>query len=151
MKFLKFLLGVGVIGAAGAAIATKKSRDKKRQAELDEFLMPEDDTVIIDVPKKEPESLTKLEADLYALENEKENILPLTFIFSFENFEEANKFKNELTLRTITSTINDQDCFVEVIYNDSITHDAFTVLLNDFKEAMEKSQVTYQGYRYFAK
>ncbi len=151
MKFLKFLLGVGVIGAAGAAIATKKARDKKRQAELDEFLMPEDDTVIIDVPKKEPESLTKLEADLYALENEKENILPLTFIFSFENFEEANKFKNELTLRTITSTINDQDLFVEVIYNDVITHDAFTVLLNDFKEAMEKSQVTYQGYRYFAK
>ena len=37
------------------------------------------------------------------------------------------------------------------IYNDVITHDAFTVLLNDFKEAMEKSQVTYQGYRYFAK
>ena len=70
---------------------------------------------------------------------------------SLENFEEANKFKNELTLRTITSTINDQDRFVEVIYNDVITHDAFTVLLNDFKEAMEKSQVTYQGYRYFAK
>ena len=45
----------------------------------------------------------------------------------------------------------DQDRFVEVIYNDVITHDAFTVLLNDFKEAMEKSQVTYQGYRYFAK
>ena len=31
MKFLKFLLGVGVIGAAGAAIATKKWCDKKRQ------------------------------------------------------------------------------------------------------------------------
>lgn len=151
MKFLKFLLGVGVIGAAGAAIATKKSRDKKRQAELDEFLMPEDDTVVIDVPKKEPESLTKLEADLYALENEKDNILPLKFIFSFDNFEEANNFKNELNLKTINSSIDDQDRVVEVIYNDVITHEAFTILLNDLKEAMEKSQVTYQGYRYFAK
>ena len=72
--------------------------------------------------------------------------------FNFaKDSEEVYKFKNELTLRTITSTINDQDRFVEVIYNDVITHDAFTVLLNDFKEAMEKSQVTYQGYRYFAK
>lgn len=151
MKFLKFLLGVGVIGAAGAAIATKKSRDKKRQVELDEFLMPEDDTVIIDVPKKESKALTKLEADLYALENEKEDFLSLVFVFDFDNFEEANNFKNELALRKIVSTIDDQDRVIEVVYNDTVTHEAFTVLLNNLKEAMEKSQVTYQGYRYFTK
>ena len=151
MKFLKVLLGIGVVGAAGAAVATKVARDKKRQAELDAFLMPEDDTVVIDVPKKNAESLTKLEADIYALENETNNILPVAFVFSFENFEEANQFKNNLALRKITSSIDDQDREVEVLYNEPITHENCTVLLNHLKEALDRYDLTYQGYRYFAK
>ena len=53
-KWIKFLLAAAAVAAAVTAVLAKLHLDRQRQKELDEFLLPEEeDTVVVDVPKKE--------------------------------------------------------------------------------------------------
>lgn len=50
-KWIKVLLTLAAIAAAVTAVLAKLHLDRKRNKELDDFLLPEDeDTVVVDVP-----------------------------------------------------------------------------------------------------
>ena len=51
-KWIKIVVALSAFAACLSAILIKLHLDKKKKEELDEFLLPEEDTVVMDVPLK---------------------------------------------------------------------------------------------------
>ena len=51
-KWIKIIVTLSAFAACLSAILIKLHLDKKKKEELDEFLLPEEDTVVMDVPLK---------------------------------------------------------------------------------------------------
>lgn len=51
-KWIKIIVALSAFAACLSAILIKLHLDKKKKEELDEFLLPEEDTVVMDVPLK---------------------------------------------------------------------------------------------------
>lgn len=152
MKFLKYLLGIAAIGTAGGLLAAKMVRDKKRQAELDDFLMPEEDeTVVIDVPRKNSESEFMMHQDIMSWLKENAEITPITLVFTFVDFKDAYKFQEDAAKFGLSSSVNDEEREVEVIYNGDISYETLKLLSDDLSKLLKDNKVFYQGCRYFAK
>lgn len=145
MKWFKFLAGVTVVSAAGAAIAAKTIRDKKRQAELDEFLMPEtDDMVVLDIPTKHQKAKDKMEDDILDLAN-RDVTVPVNLHFKFEHFKEAHEFAEELSETGLSSSLSDEDRTVTIQYRGEINSDSLLILTSNLNSAINTKDIYYQG------
>lgn len=51
-KWIKIIVALSAFAACLSAILIKLHLDKKKREELDEFLLPEEDTIVMDVPLK---------------------------------------------------------------------------------------------------
>lgn len=146
MKWFKFLAGITVVSAAGAAIAAKTIREKKRQAELDEFLMPEnDDMVVLDIPTKYQKAKDKMENDISALSNK--NVTgPVNLLFKFEHFKEAHEFQEAIAQTGIRCLITDEDRLITIQYNDNMESNSLSDFISNIDAAIGTKDIYYQGY-----
>lgn len=146
MKWFKFFAGVTVVSAATAAIAAKTIRDKKRQAELDEFLMPEkEDMVVVDIPTKNQDAQEKMQKDILSWE-ENGVQLPVTLKFKFEHFNEAHDFQELISKDGICSSLSDETRIISIQYNESLETDSLMNLITNINTAIKTKEIYYQGY-----
>ncbi|MCI7802558.1 MAG: hypothetical protein SO178_07540 [Floccifex porci] len=136
MKGLKRMGLAAIAGFAAASLFTKKLYDKKRQKELDEFFLPDqDEPVVIHIESKED-----LKEDIDSLTS------PVLFIFEMESKEKAILFQDLLSEKGLSSTIDASTFEVEVMYNDELTEENKTILYEDLSKLIQKTEAKYKGY-----
>ena len=129
MKLFKFLLGAATITVGACAVAGKMRRDKQRQEELDEFLCPDIDEPIEKEIKSNESPLKHMEADIMGFKEAQEDILPVTLTYSFDSKDSAKQFQTEIAEKGLTSSYDDEDKVVDVIYHDGVNESDF-ILIN---------------------
>ena len=138
MNKFKLFGFAAAIGFATASLITKQVEDKKRQKELDDFLLPdEDQPVVVDIPREE----CSLEEDVLAC-----NESPVIFKFKLDSKENAVSFQDALSEKGLSSTIDVDSLMVEVMYNGDLTEESLEELLSDLKTLSVTAQAIYKGY-----
>lgn len=147
MKWLKLIAGITALSAAGAAVAAKTAKDKKRQAELDEFLVPdEENPIVLDIPAKNAESIKKMKKDIASFEQTE--ILPVILTFEFEEFKEAQDLQDVLSENNISSTLHDENRKLEVSYHGNVSPSALESFANLLEENLKSTSIEYQGFSF---
>ena len=118
MKLFKFLLGAATITVGACAVAGKVRRDKQRQEELDEFLCPQED------------------------------ILPVTLTYSFDSKDSAKQFQTEIAKNGLTSSYDDEDKIVDVIYHDGVNESDLKILSDTLVNACTNASAEYKGFHF---
>ena len=131
-------IGVALIaGSAAALVILKDKEEKKKNAELDEFLLSDEtEAVVINIPKEDVDSLEK---DILSLKE-----TPVSFVFSLENKEKAMLFQDLLSEKGISSKLNSETT-VEAVYNDEINESNLSDLLEDMHSILENVDAKYDG------
>ncbi|MDO4467763.1 MAG: hypothetical protein Q4C49_12300 [Bacillota bacterium] len=88
-KLVKGIIGMTVVAAAGAAVAYvayKAMEEKKKQEDLDDFLMGDEETVYITVPRVDKDDIEELDEMEKNIEDEDD--IEVEFYTEEENKEE---------------------------------------------------------------
>lgn len=141
MGILKQIIGAATIVLAGAAVAGKVSRDKKKKAELEEFLVPEqDDSIEVDIPVTGDRELKKA---ISVLENQD----PKTEYFTFyvNDAESAHKFQSMAADLEMGSSYNSGANTVEVEYKGNFDRDDLDLLYIQLTELCRQCDATFKS------
>ncbi|MGM9947430.1 hypothetical protein [Floccifex sp.] len=135
MKGLKKMGLAAIVGFAAASIVTKKLYEKKKDKELDEFLLPEEDeTIVIHIE-------SSLEDDMKQIKSS-----PVLFLFTMDSKEQAMLFQDLLAQKGLSSTIDVNTNGIEVMFNDEINEVNKSDLLKSLLEISHKTNAKYEGY-----
>ena len=148
MKLFKFLLGAATITVGACAVAGKVRRDKQRQEELDEFLCPDIDEPIEKEIKSNESPLKHMEADIMGFKDAQEDILPVTLTYSFDSKDSAKQFQTEIAEKGLTSSYDDEDKVVDVIYHDGVNESDLKILSDTFVNACTNVSAEYKGFHF---
>ena len=148
MKLFKFLLGAATITVGACAVAGKMRRDKQRQEELDEFLCPDIDEPIEKEIKSNESPLKHMEADIMGFKEAQEDILPVTLTYSFDSKDSAKQFQTEIAEKGLTSSYDDEDKVVDVIYHDGVNESDLKILSDTLVNAYTNASAEYKGFHF---
>lgn len=148
MKLFKFLLGAATITVGACAVAGKVRRDKQRQEELDEFLCPDIDEPIEKEIKSNESPLKHMEADIMGFKDAQEDILPVTLTYSFDSKDSAKQFQTEIAEKGLTSSYDDEDKVVDVIYHDGVNESDLKILSDTLVNACTNSSAEYKEFHF---
>ena len=148
MKLFKFLLGAATITVGACAVAGKMRRDKQRQEELDEFLCPDIDEPIEKEIKSNESPLKHMEADIMGFKEAQEDILPVTLTYSFDSKDSAKQFQTEIAEKGLTSSYDDEDKVVDVIYHDGVNESDLKILSDTLVNACTNASAEYKGFHF---
>ena len=148
MKLFKFLLGAATITVGACAVAGKMRRDKQRQEELDEFLCPDIDEPIEKEIKSNESPLKHMEADIMGFKEAQEDILPVTLTYSFDSKDSAKQFQTEIAEKGLTSSYDDEDKVVDVIYHDGVNESDLKILSDTLVNACANASAEYKGFHF---
>lgn len=148
MKLFKFLLGAATITVGACAVAGKMRRDKQRQEELDEFLCPDIDEPIEKEIKSNESPLKHMEADIMGFKEAQEDILPVTLTYSFDSKDSAKQFQTEIAEKGLTSSYDDEDKVVDVIYHDGVNESDLKILSDTLVNAGTNASAEYKGFHF---
>lgn len=141
MKFIKGVIGLLAIGAAGAAVAGKVVKDKQMKDELDEFLIPsQEDPIVYNVPK---ESSASLKEAIYALANHEPKIE--YFDFYVADSESSKKFQEQVAELEMSSSYDAEKSQVEVEYRGNFDQDDLDLLLVQLSEICTQTSASFVG------
>ncbi|MBB5183938.1 hypothetical protein [Catenisphaera adipataccumulans] len=113
MGLLKNVISTAVVVAAGAAVIGKISQDKKKKAELDEFLVPDqEEPVVHDIPDSDDLS------DAIRIMKEKPG--KATFVFHVESTEAAHQLQEQAANHHMGSSYAEPDQLVEILYQSDV-------------------------------
>lgn len=148
MKLFKFLLGAATITVGACAVAGKMRRDKQRQEELDEFLCPDIDEPIEKEIKSNESPLKHMEADIMGFKEAQEDILPVTLTYSFDSKDSAKQFQTEIAEKGLTSSYDDEDKVVDVIYHDGVNESDLKILSDTLVNVCTNASAEYKGFHF---
>lgn len=148
MKLFKFLLGAATITVGACAVAGKVRRDKQRQEELDEFLCPDIDEPIEKEIESNESPLKHMEADIMGFKEAQEDILPVTLTYSFDSKDSAKQFQTEIAEKGLTSSYDDEDKVVDVIYHDGVNESDLKILSDTLVNACTYASAEYKGFHF---
>ena len=148
MKLFKFLLGAATITVGACAVAGKMRRDKQRQEELDEFLCPDIDEPIEKEIESNESPLKHMEADIMGFKEAQEDILPVTLTYSFDSKDSAKQFQTEIAKNGLTSSYDDEDKVVDVIYHDGVNESDLKILSDTLVNACTNASAEYKGFHF---
>lgn len=148
MKLFKFLLGAATITVGACAVAGKMRRDKQRQEELDEFLCPDIDEPIEKEIESNESPLKHMEADIMGFKEAQEDILPVTLTYSFDSKDCAKQFQTEIAKNGLTSSYDDEDKIVDVIYHDGVNESDLKILSDTLVNACTNASAEYKGFHF---
>lgn len=139
MSILRPLLGATTIVLAGAAVAGKIARDKQQKAELDEFLVPEqDDGADIEI-NEESNDLSKA---IFALENHEPRTI--FFVFDVENKDTAHQLQAMAAEYEMGSSYDSDDQTVEVEYKGNFDVDDLNTLNTQLAELCRQTGAVFK-------
>lgn len=145
MKKSTLFLSLACVTAAGAALFARSQKEKQKKEELDEFLMPDyDNPVVLDIP-------SKVHQDILSWADQEEKILPVTLYFNFVDFVEADKFQKGCASLNISSSLDEEDRIVEILYNGDLDIASLNEFAASLTNLMHECAVNYQGFKYFTK
>ena len=148
MKLIKFLLGAATITVGACAVAGKVRRDKQRQEELDEFLCPDIDEPIEKEIESNDSPLKQMESDIMGFKDAQEDILPVTLTYSFDSKDSAKQFQTEIAENGLTSSYDDEDKVVDVIYHDGVNESDLKILSDTLVNACTNASAEYKGFHF---
>lgn len=148
MKLFKFLLGAATITVGACAVAGKMRRDKQRQEELDEFLCPDIDEPIEKEIESNESPLKHMEADIMGFKEAQEDILPVTLTYSFDSKDSAKQFQTEIAEKGLTSSYDDEDKVVDVIYHDGVNESDLKILSDTLVNVCTNASAEYKGFHF---
>lgn len=136
MGLIKGIIGTAAVVLAGAAVVGKVSQEKKKQAELDEFLIPsEEEPVVHNI-------LLDTELTVAIQQVRDKGAEKAVFSFNVENAETAHTLQEQAALAHMGSSYNEEENIVDVIYQNDVADenlDSLNELANiegvSFKEA----------------
>lgn len=135
MKGLKKMGLAAIVGFAAVSVVTKKLYEKKREKELDDFLLPEEDeAVIIHIE-------SSLEDDIQQIKSS-----PVLFLFTLDSKEQAILCQDLLAEKGLSSTIDVNTNGIEVMFNDEVNEENKSNLTKDLLEISQKMNAKYEGY-----
>lgn len=147
MKWLKWIVGVSAIAAAGAAVGVKAYRDKQKQAELDAFLCPDvDDAMEVEVGVKS--DMKAMEFDILGFENANEEDLPVVLAYGFESEDLAKTFQTLMSDAGLSSTFDAENLAVDVVYRGDVTESELHILSDTLVKACDATHAVYQGFHF---
>ena len=148
MNLFKFLVGAATITVGACAVAGKVHRDKQRQEELDEFLCPDIDEPIEKEIQPSVSPLKNMESDIMGFKEAEEEILPVTLTYSFDSKEAAKQFQTEIAENGLTSSYDDEDKLVDVIYHEGVNESDLKILSNTLVNACTNTSAEYKGFHF---
>lgn len=143
MSLFRALLGMAAVAATGAAVAGKIVNDKKRQEELNEFLVPEvDEPVVMDIPENED----VLDMDIRSLKGQ--DISNVLFIFKVQDAQSAHELQRLAAEEHMGSTYDDEAGTVEIVYQESFGETELQNLYKILKDISKECGATYKKYHF---
>ena len=141
-KWLKWTIAIASVAAGTAAVIGKMASDKKKEEELDDFLLPEEteETEYISVP-----SLTK---DIQSWQDMDSEEFSVVLKFGFESDENAVDFQEQLAKEGLSSNYNADERIVRVEYNEDCSMEALNFLAATLEDACVECDAQYQGFRF---
>lgn len=122
MGLIKGILGTAAVVLAGAAVVGKVSQEKKKQAELDEFLIPsEEEPVVHTIPLD-----TELGAAIQQVQEK--NPEKAIFTFSVDSVETAHSLQEKAALNHMGSSYNEEENTVDIIYQNDVADENLSTL-----------------------
>lgn len=148
MNLFKFLVGAATITVGACAVAGKVRRDKQRQEELDEFLCPDIDEPIEKEIQPSVSPLKNMESDIMGFKEAEEKILPVTLTYRFDSKEAAKQFQTEIAENGLTSSYDDEDKLVDVIYHEGVNESDLKILSDTLVNACTNTSAEYKGFHF---
>lgn len=112
MGLIKGIIGTAAVVLAGAAVVGKVNQEKKKQAELDEFLIPsEEEPVVHNIP---------LDSELTVAIEQVKGAEKAVFTFDVENTEVAHTLQEQAALAHMGSSYNEEASTVDIIYQNDV-------------------------------
>ena len=130
-KWLKWTIAIASVAAGTAAIIGKVASDKKKEAELDDFLLPEEE-------ESEFESRPSLTKDIQSWQDMDAETFNVEIAFQFDNEDNAFDFQEWLA----------QEGIVQVVYSEDTTMEGLNFLAATLEDACVECQAKYQGFHF---
>lgn len=144
MNWLKIAVLAGSVIAAGAAVVAAVVDEVRRQKELDDFLLPEEDEpVVIEIPA-ETANQSSLEEDLKEFVNFDKSKFPVVLTFGFNEDSGIAEKSSSLSLE---NTVDDVSSSIDVTIA-SISEESLPDILASLEEWIGESEAIYQGYHF---
>lgn len=144
MRFIKAAIGLGLVAAAIAAAAVEIIDELRKQKELDDFLLPEEDEpVVVDIPADAPEQAT-LEEDLKEFVTFDADKFPVVLTFGFN---EADDVAEKSSTLAFENKVDDVSSSIDVTI-DSIDENTLPEIQASLEEWVKASDAIYQGYHF---
>ena len=148
MNLFKFLVGATTITVGACAVAGKVRRDRQRQEELDDFLCPDIDEPIEKEIQPNESPLKSMESDIMGFKDATEDVMPVTLTYGFDSKENAKTFQTEIAENGLTSSYDDEDKVVDVIYHDGVNESDLKILSNTLVNACTNTNAEYKGFHF---
>lgn len=138
MSLLKAIGGIVILGAAVGLVIKNDLDEKKKNKELDEFLLSDEtEPVVVDVPVQD--AFTN---DILSIKNS-----PATIVFSLKDKDKCLLLQDLLSEKGLSSESSLENLHVNVIFNDEINEDNLNDLLNDLNDVLKKVEAKYEACR----
>lgn len=148
MNIFKFLIGATAVAAGTCAVVGKVHREQQKQKELDDFLCPDIDEPIEKDIQADPSPLKVMESDIMGFEDANEDILPVTLTYAFDSKEDAKSFQKDVAENGLTSTYDDEEKIVDVIYHEDVKESDLKILSNVLVNACTNANGKYVGFHF---
>ncbi len=144
MRIIKTAIGLGLFAAVLAAAASQVIDELRKQKELDDFLLPEEDEpVVVDIPADAPEQAT-LEEDLKEFVTFDAAKFPVVLTFGFN---EADDLAEKSSALAFENKVDDVSSSVDVTI-ETIDQDSLPEIQASLEEWVKASDAIYQGYHF---
>lgn len=148
MNLFKFLVGATAITVGACAVAGKVRRDRERQEELDDFLCPDIDEPIEKEIQPSVSPLKAMESDIMGFKDAQEDILPVTLTYGFDSKDAAKQFQTEIAENGLTSSYDDEDKVVDVIYHEGVNESDIKIISDILVNACTNNSAEYKGFHF---
>ncbi|HBJ07010.1 MAG TPA: hypothetical protein DDY60_08565, partial [Erysipelotrichaceae bacterium] len=89
-----------------------------------------------------------MESDIMGFKEAEEEILPVTLTYSFDSKESAKQFQTEIAENGLTSSYDDEDKLVDVIYREGVNESDLKILSNTLVNACTNTSAEYKGFHF---
>lgn len=148
MNLFKFLVGAAAVTVGACAVAGKVKQEKEKQEELDDFLCPDVDEPIEKEIQPNESPLKMMESDILGFKEATEDILPVTLTYGFDSKDQAKDFQTQIAENGLTSTYDDEDKMVDVLYHEDINESDLKILSDILVKACTATQASYKGFHF---
>ena len=138
-KWLKWTVAIASVAAGAAAVIGKVASDKKREEELDEFLLSKEEL-------SEYESVPSLTKDIQSWQDLDGDSFHVKLSFGFELEENAEQFQAVLAKEGLSSEFNFDECIVDIFYSEDTSMEGLNLLAATLEDACVEYLGNYLGF-----